>query len=174
MAREQTMIPFGATPAKPDRKGTVIYYDDFQDISDEQLSVALNYVRERKFKKLILYPLHEETVRRMDSNKRVDRFYKREQRLQDWIQQVPDTYDLGIELWEEKRKKYTPMEAAFRHITTKYAAPHFIYMSPYYSQLFASYPSFEEWITKVRLIVSEPMSSVPAKLQKYEKRWDTI
>ena len=174
MARGHAMIPFGATLAVPDRKGTVIYYDDFQETSDEQLRAALDYVRERKFKKLIFYPLHEETVRRMDGNKKVDPLYKREQRLNNWIQQLPDTYDLGMELWEGKRKKYTPIEAALRHLTTKYAAPHFIYLTPYYSHMFASYPSFEEWINKVRLIISEPMSPTPVKLQKYEKRWDTI
>lgn len=174
MARGQSMIPFGASHPKSDRKGTVIYYDDFQDVSDEQLRAALDYVRERKFKKLIFYPLNEETVSRMDANKQVDPLYKREQRLQDWMSQLPDTYDLGIELWEAKRKKYTPIEAALRHITTKYAAPHFIYMSPRYSHLFASYSSFEEWISKLRLIVSEPMPSIHPKLQKYESRWDII
>lgn len=174
MARQQTMIPFGAQEHKPDRKGTVIYYDDFQDVKNEELQAAVDYMNERKFSRLIFYPLHEETVRRMDPNKVVDPLYKRQRRLEDFIHHAPDTYHLEIEGWESKRKKYTPIEAALRHMTTKYKAPHFIYMSPQYSHHFASYPSFEEWISKVRLIVSQQPSSIHPKLQKYANRFDTI
>ena len=77
-----------------------------------------------------------------------------------------------IEGWEGKRKKYTPIEAALRHMTEKYPAPHFVYLSPEMANQFASFSSFEEWIVKVRLLLSASPGQLHPRLEKYRHRWN--
>lgn len=79
-----------------------------------------------------------------------------------------------VESWEGKRKKYTPIDAALRHLTDKYQAPHFIYMSPEMANVFASFSSFEEWIVKLRLILSSKPEQVHSRLEKFSHRWDSV
>ena len=58
--------------------------------SFEQDQVALEQAaaifEERSFAKLVLYPLHEETVKRMFKEP-VSPYYKREKQLQEWIEE---------------------------------------------------------------------------------------
>ncbi|GJM69767.1 hypothetical protein HMSSN036_19830 [Paenibacillus macerans] len=80
--RQNIQVPFGYEPPAPSRKGTVIFYDSFMRIADEDLEFAAAEAR-RAFAKLVLYPLHELTVKRM-SNEQAGPFYQREDRLHAW------------------------------------------------------------------------------------------
>ncbi|MCM3781656.1 hypothetical protein M3231_01605 [Neobacillus mesonae] len=173
MPREVYSVPYGYEPAEEESKGTMIYYDDFEGIEDSDLSNALTIAETKKFKKLVLYPIHEATVKRMIKHG-TQPFYKREDRLHDWKREQQENKMIAIEGWEGKRKKYTPMEAALRHLMEHYPAPYFLYLSPVYANLFASYSFFEEWITKIRLIINDTPRELHPNLQKYENRWDIV
>lgn len=171
MGRETYTVPYGFEPAAPERKGTVIFYDAFETTTDEELNAALEYTRRAKFTKLVLYPLHEETVRRM-SKTPVSRYYKREDRVHEWKRDQGAGF-VTVEGFEGQRKKYTPLDLALRHIAERYPAPHFLYMTPETANQFASYSSFEEWIRKIRLVLSEQPAGIHTKLEAYRHRWET-
>jgi hypothetical protein len=67
MDRISRKVPYGYEEEKDKQtgKGTLVYYDTFQDATDRQLDGAAWLAKERSFAKLVLYPLHEETARRM-------------------------------------------------------------------------------------------------------------
>ncbi|AWP27182.1 hypothetical protein [Paenibacillus sp. Cedars] len=164
MPRNLVHVPYGYEPPKPATKGTLIFYDSFEQVQ-EDLEQAVAILEERAFSKLVLYPLHEETVRRMFKEP-VSPYYKREKRLQEWVGEREDS-SVVIEAFESKRKKYTPIDTALRHLVEKYGSPHFLVLTPEVANVFASFSSFEEWIVKLRLILlSEPPYLHP-RLEKF-------
>lgn len=72
-------VPFGYEPPANREKGTLIYYDTFEDTTDEALVIAAETAKARSFARFVLYPIHEETARRM-SKAQVSAYYKREKR----------------------------------------------------------------------------------------------
>ncbi|KAA9006603.1 hypothetical protein F4V43_06575 [Paenibacillus spiritus] len=169
MRREQIHVPYGYEPPAEKRKGTLVYYDSFEDAEDAGLEKAAEEAKRRNFSRLVLYPLHEETVRRM-SKAPVSSFYRREDRLHDWKRSSGRSW-IAVEGWEGKRKKYTPVEAALRHLEERYETPLFLYLSPENANAFASYSTFEEWIKRIRLILSEAPQQVHPRLLKSAGRW---
>lgn len=170
--RQNIQVPFGYEPPAPSRKGTLIFYDSFEHISDEGLREAAEEAENRKFAKLVLYPLHEETVRRMAKDP-VSPFYRREDRLHEWRRERKGAAPaIVVEGWEGKRKKYTPIDTALRHLTGIYPAPHFMYLTPELANQFASFSSFEEWIVKIRLLLAAEPEPLHPRLVKYSHRWD--
>lgn len=173
MDRVTQKVPYGYEPPKDQPKGTLIYYDTFEQTSDEELAMAARTARVRSFARFILYPIHEETMKRMSKRTDVGPYYKREKRLVEWMEETGlDTAQ--IDAWEGKRKKYTPIEAALRHLTETLPAPHFIYLSPEMANLFVSFAQFEEWIVKIRLILSSEPNAPHPRLEQYRNRWNTV
>jgi hypothetical protein len=80
--------------------------------------------------------------------------------------------EVAIDGWEGKRKKYTPMEAALRHLTETLPTPHFLYLTPEMANAFASFSTFEEWIVKIRLILTSDSQVLHPRLEQYRHRWD--
>ncbi|AJS58833.1 hypothetical protein [Paenibacillus sp. IHBB 10380] len=173
MTRNIQTVPYGYVPPIEKRKGTLVFYDSFEHTTDDELEAALQTTMKHSFTKLVLYPLHEETLRRMSPQDEVSALYKREKRLNLWTSGL-DHSVVVMEGWESKRKKYTPIESALRHLTHMYPAPHFLYLTPEMANLFASFTSFEEWIVKIRLILSSEPVTLHPKLEKYNHRWKTI
>ncbi|WP_373232870.1 hypothetical protein [Cohnella sp.] len=165
-------VPYGYEPPVDQVKGTLIYYDSFEQTLDEELDVAAETARVRSFARFVLYPIHEETMRRMTKSP-VSPYYKREKRLYEWKQER-GREEVAIDGWEGKRKKYTPIDSALRHLTETLPAPHFIYISPEMANSFASFSSFEEWIVKIRLILSSEPSVLHPRLEKYRERWNSF
>ena len=165
-------VPFGYEPPQEDDKGTIVYYDSFEQTTDAELDLAASLVRKRLFTKLILYPLHEQTIRRM-TKQPVSPLYKREEKLFSWKQDRNLPY-VQMERLEAKRKKYTPIDSALRHLSETYPTPLFLIMSAEMANLFASYTSFEEWIVQIRLILITKPLNMHAKLMQYEHRWEVI
>ncbi len=166
-------VPFGYETPKDQPKGTLIYYDSFESTSDKELYVAADTARVRSFANFVLYPIHEETMKRMSKLTIISPYFKREKRLFEWKEECECT-EATIDGWEGKRKKYTPIEAALRHLTETLPAPHFIYLSPDMANLFASFSDFEVWIVKIRLILSSKPIDVHPRLEQYRSRWDTV
>lgn len=174
MERSVQKVPFGHVESESySGKGTLVYYDMFQDVSDLELERSVEQAKTREFAKLVLYPLHEETIRRM-WKRMIDPYYKREDRLFEWRRGREDEGKIAIENWEGKRKKYTPIEAALRYLAEKYPQPLFLYLTPETANAFASFSSFEEWIGKVRLILNEPPKEPHPRLAEYRHRWDVV
>jgi nicotinic acid mononucleotide adenylyltransferase len=170
--REPRIVPFGYEQPQASTKGTLIYYDTFEGITDGELELAASYAEQRAFAKLVLYPLHEQTVKRMTKDP-VGPYHKREDRLHAW-RRGQHRSNVAIEGWEGKRKKYTPTDSALRHLTEKYAAPHFLLLSPEMAQLLASFSSFEEWIVKLRLLLLDEPRELHPRLAQYRHRWSTV
>ncbi|MCG7409788.1 hypothetical protein MH117_20485 [Paenibacillus sp. ACRRX] len=165
-------IPYGYEPAEALSKGTLIYYDSFEHTSDIQLDLAVQQAEQRSFAKLVLYPLHEQSTKRMYAEP-VSAYYKREDRLHEW-KRDRGYHDVAIESWEGRRKKYTPVETALHHIMDTYRAPYFLYVTPDMANLLASYASFEAWIVKVRLLLSAEPDHIHPRLTQYRQRWDWV
>ncbi len=163
-------LPYGYEPPVEQRKGTLIYYDSFEHTTDEELDLAVKIAEERSFMKFVLYPLHEETVRRM-TKEPVSPFYKRDDRLHEWKRERGHQ-KVAIDSLEGKRKKYTPIDSALRHLTEAYASPHFLYVTPETANLFASFSSFETWIVKIRLLLTQEPRVLHPRLEQYRHRWD--
>ncbi|MBD2869916.1 hypothetical protein [Paenibacillus arenilitoris] len=165
-------VPFGFEPEADIRKGTIIFYDSFEHISGRELDMAASITRERSFAKLVLYPLHEQTVKRM-SKEPVSALYKREDKLFEWKKEQGGA-DIVIERLEAKRKKYTPIDAALRHLTESYPLPAFLLLTGETANQFASYSSFEEWIGKIRLILLEEPNPLHPRLERNRHRWESV
>ncbi len=172
MKRDIQNVPYGYEPPAEQRKGTLVYYDSFERTTDFELAVAAKTAADRKFTKFVLYPLHEETVRRM-TKEPVQSFYKREERLHEWKREQGQSF-ITVENLEGKRKKYTPLDSALRHITDVYPSPYFLYLTPEMANQFAAFSSFEEWIVKLRLILSAPTTNIHPRLEKFRHRWDVV
>ncbi|CAI6039404.1 hypothetical protein PAECIP112173_00950 [Paenibacillus sp. JJ-100] len=170
MSGKYTNVPFGYEPPVPSRKGTLIFYDSFEHVTDEQLERAASMMDARGFKQLVLYPLHESTVRRM-SRDAVQSYYKREDRLHAWRRDHASS-TVRVEGLEGKRKKYTPIDTALRHIQAEYPAPLFLYMTSEMANLFASFDSFTDWIKELRLIIDGHSVDMHPRLEQFQHRWE--
>mgnify|MGYP000963449703 CR=1 FL=1 len=169
MPQSNQQVPYGYEPPPAHTRGTLIYYDSFEHVSDAELEQALITMQQMNFSRLVLYPLHEQTVRRM-SKESVAPFYKREQRLQDW-KHDGDYRAVVIEGWDGKRKKYTPMEAALRTLMDHYTSPYFLLLTPDMANQFASFSIFEEWISKISLVLTEQPKRLHPRLDLCRNRW---
>lgn len=170
--RNNIQVPYGYEPPVDREKGTLVFYDSFEEMTEEELDQAVIILEQRSFAQLVLYPLHEETVRRM-TRKPVSPFYKREDALHDWRRSKGDRR-ITVEGWDGKRKKYTPMDSVLRFLTEKYPGPYFLYLTPETANAFASYSSFEEWITRIRLILAGEPVQVHPRLAKFSHRWEAV
>ncbi|MHA0858133.1 hypothetical protein [Paenibacillus sp. CMAA1364] len=169
MNRNSQSVPYGYEQPEEKRKGTLIYYDTFETTTDVELDLAVESMAHYSFQKLVLYPLHEETFRRM-VNIPIRTYHKREKELFEWKNEH-DYANVVVERWESKRKKYTPMDVALRLIAEKYKDPYFLYITPEMANLFASFSSFEEWIVKIRLLLTAEPKDLHPMLEKYQHRW---
>lgn len=172
MSETVQKMPFGYEPPKDERKGTIVYYDSFEHTTERELDLAAYIAKERLFLKLVLYPLHEQSVKRM-SKEEVSPFYKREDRLHEWKRDRGEA-NVVVERLEIKRKKYTPIDSALRHLAETYPKPLFMLITGDMANLFASYSSFEEWIVKIRLILTEEPARLHPRLIQYRHRWESI
>jgi len=173
MGRQTYRVPFGVEPAKRTTKGTLIFYDSFEHISDEQLERAAELAVARSFSQLVLYPLHEATVKRL-TGETASAFYKRDDRVHEWRRDQQIMRNVTVENWDGKRKKYTPLEAALRFMDEKYPSPLFLYLTADNANRFASFATFEEWIVKIRLVLDELPQRLHPRLTKFRHRWDTV
>lgn len=174
MARDQIKVPFGYEPPAETHKGTVLLFETFEDWTEIELHAFTRWAEERKFVRGIFYPQHEETLRRMDIPCQQP-YYARVKHLESLLEQVDTTLQLDLDKWEGKRKKYTPIDTSLKFLTDKTPGPHFVCMSDRYANLFVTYPSFKEWIKKVRLVIINQFH-VPlhGKLNEYAERWEAV
>ncbi|PQP81135.1 hypothetical protein C0Q44_22135 [Paenibacillus sp. PCH8] len=170
MSGKYASVPYGYEPPAVSRKGTLTFYDSFEHVTDEQLERAAAALDTRSFVQLVLYPLHEATVKRMTRDA-VQAYYKREDRLHDWRRNHP-TLRIRVEGLEGKRKRYTPLDTALRHITAEYPAPYFLYMTVEMANLFASFDSFKDWIKELRIIIDGQSEDLHPRLEQYRHRWE--
>ncbi|MEK4273805.1 hypothetical protein [Paenibacillus sp. FSL R7-0026] len=170
MSGKYTSVSYGYEPPAASRKGTLTFYDSFEHVTDEQLERAAATADIRSFVQLVLYPLHESTFKRM-SKGTIQAYYKREDRLHDWRREHP-TSRIRVEGLEGKRKKYTPVDSALRHITAEYPAPHFLYLTIEMANMFASFDSFKDWIKELRLIIDGSSEYLHPMLEQNRHRWE--
>ncbi|MOA11922.1 hypothetical protein D3C78_1318840 [compost metagenome] len=174
MSETVQKMPFGYEPPQNEHKGTIVFYDSFEHITERELDHAAQIASERSFAKLVLYPLHEQSVRRM-TKEPVSALYKREDRLHEWKRNRADIdVDVVIERLEAKRKKYTPIDSALRHLSETYPKPIFMLLTEETANLFASYSSFEDWIIKIRLMMLGMPNRPHERLVQYRHRWEVI
>jgi hypothetical protein len=172
MKERPQKMPFGYEAPVDQRKGTLVLYDSFEHITEQELDQAARIAKERAFAKLVFYPLHEQTVRRM-SKEPVSALYKREDRIYEWKREREDAagLDIHVERLEAKRKKYTPLDSALRHLAEAYPGPLFLLVSGETANAFASYSSFEEWIVRIRLLIMDEPVKLHSQLVAYRNRW---
>jgi hypothetical protein len=174
MAKSQIRVPFGYEPQVETVKGTVLVYETFEDWTHSEMTMLTAWAAERRFTRIVLFPQHEETLRRMGISCQIP-YYQRVKELEALIQDSKVSIPISIDVWEGKRKKYTPIDTSLHFMTDKYTAPYFVLMNDRYANLFAGYATFEEWIKKLRLVIwtrfGVPLNS---KLQNFATRWETM
>ncbi|MDD9267966.1 hypothetical protein ACFPES_13090 [Paenibacillus sp. GCM10023248] len=174
MAREQIKVPFGYEPPPQSRKGTLFIFETFEDWTEADINACTAWAEEKKFVRAIFYPQHEETLRRMEITCE-EPYYARVKHLESLLKSANTTVQLDLDTWEGKRKKYTPMDTSLHFLTDKSPGPYFLCLSDRYANQFVTYPSFKEWIRKLRLYINEqfhvPLSS---RLDEYAGRWETV
>ena len=170
MARNRIMVPFGYEPIETNIKGTIFVIDSFNNISPKHLSDILQLADERDFDKVIFYPQHEQTLKRMG----IDTLFPYHDRVKS-LERLLDSLDTevyyGIDKWEGKRKKYTPIETALAFLMEKHKGPYFLYLDLEVANKFIEFKSFEELIKKVRLIIKSDFGgTLNPKFDKYQSR----
>lgn len=175
MARQRNMVPFGYETPIQGEKGTLFVMDSFESFGENELFRLQAFAEQRSFAQVVLYPFHEETLRRMGTIN-VRSYVARIHELEYLLEENSGLILIIMEKWEGKRKKYTPIDSALNHLTEKYPAPHFVYMTGEEANRFASYPAFEVWIRKLRLFIDKKNADVPLhpELEKYHHRWEYV
>lgn len=172
--RDPQLVPYGHQPEQAAVKGTIIWMDAFADTAEDELNEMLTLADTRDFAQAVLFPHHEKTLRAIKITDS-PAYHKRVKNLQSLLEDIDPLIPVEIDRWEEKRDKYTPMEASLRFLTDKYPAPHFLYLTDRFANAFASFASFEEWIRRVRLIIRVTGPSEPhPKLLQFPNRWEAI
>lgn len=174
MARNRIMVPFGYEPIETNIKGTIFVLDSFNDINPKELERILELTDSRDFDKVIFYPQHEQTLKRMG----IDTFYPYHQRVKSLERELKDINSnvyFEVDKWEGKRKKYTPIETSIAFLTEKHKGPYFLYLNVEMANKFIEYKSFEGLIKNVRLIIkSDSSNRVSHKFDKYQSRIEII
>jgi hypothetical protein len=78
MVRQASSVPFGYVPdnEQDEARGSLWVYSSFQDYDRLQLLRVLELAAQKAMVKVVFYPLHEETLRRM-GDKEAQPFYRR-------------------------------------------------------------------------------------------------
>jgi hypothetical protein len=178
MARQVSKVPFGYESESEQQgpRGTMWVYDSFEAYSEQQFVRIMGWAKHKEMKKLVLYPLHEETLRRMGERGAAP-FYRRADGLQELLEQADTPVDTVIDRWEGRRKKYTPMDTAFRFLEEKYAGPYFVYVTLDMANMIAAFEGFELWIKKLRLCIDMKFtvaSELHPRLQSSAHRWEAV
>lgn len=178
MKKDNIKVPFGYEPPAETQKGTLIVYDDFSEPRAAELLEIYRFAEERGFVHVVFYPIHEETGRRMGLADLAP-YHRRVEGLQELLEETesqrPSGTKVTLDLWEGKRKKYTPVETALDFLTEKNRGPYFVWMTERLAGKWGSYASFPEWIRKVRLVVSPPYGNpLPPAMAQYESRWEYV
>ncbi|KEO83482.1 hypothetical protein [Tumebacillus flagellatus] len=177
MAKEKRMVEYGYDPnltADP-AKGTIIVPDAFGDWDDDRMQKLVEFAEVRSFAQIVLFPHHEKTLKSMGWPE-VPAFHKRVKELQSLVDDLPPTaVKITLDVWEEKRKKYTPLELIVRYLEEKYRPPFFLYVSDAYANAMAGFASFDELIRNLRLVIETRYGvGQHPKLAKVEHRWEQI
>jgi len=174
MAKQRKMMEYGYEPMEFDEKGTLLVLDSFEEFSQADLAKVLAVAEAKKFTKVVLFPHNEKTLRTMGATD-VPPFHKRVKHLESLIDDISTPIAIQIDPWEEKRKKYTPIELLLRYFEESYQAPFFLYVTDGYANVFATFASFGECIKKVRLLI-DPVHGIKAhpQLEKHSNRWDYV
>ncbi|MFE5322517.1 hypothetical protein ACFQ88_27940 [Paenibacillus sp. NPDC056579] len=181
MARQTSSVPYGYEPEDRSKspRGTLWIYDSFESFGMQQLAPLIGMGERKSLKKLVFYPLHEETLRRM-GERNAEPYYRRTEALEELLEQAETPLDMTIDHWEGRRKKYTPVDTAFRYLAEKYAGPHFVWVTLETANKLAGYDSFEGWIKKIRLWIDMEGSSknreaeLHPRLHAAASRWDPV
>jgi len=177
MGREPIKVPYGYQPNETQKgeRGSLWVYDSFEHFTAQELAQLLALADERAFAKIVFYPLHEETLRRMDKRLAVSPHYARAAKLESMLEETGTDLDWVIDGFEGKRKKYTPMDTAFRYLDEKYNAPHFVYVTGDMAHMLAGYDTFETWIKRLRLLIADGgRAPEHPRLQQCASRWERV
>jgi hypothetical protein len=175
LSRIQVPFGFESDNQQQGPHGCMWAYGSFEAFSLEQLQRIMDLAHRMEMKKLVLYPLHEETMKRVGET--AAPFYQRADGLEELLEQMDTTVDTVIERWEGRRKKYTPMDTSFRYLAEKFKGPYFVYVTLDMANKLAAFNDFEIWIKRLRLCIDMQLatsSKLHPKLQNTTHRWDPV
>jgi nicotinic acid mononucleotide adenylyltransferase len=174
MGRQTMQVPYGYEPPRETIRGTLFVYDSFNDFGDSDLTAIAEWAERNDFARIVLYPLHEATMRRMRIPEEQP-YHRRVRALEEAIEALAVPVPVQIDQWENKRKKYTPIDTALDTLTRHYAGPHFLCLTGEVANLFAAFSSFEGWIRKLRLVIrAEPGFAAHPRLAAWDGRWELL
>lgn len=174
MAKRSKLVDYGHKEGEAVEKGTLFVLDSFEGFEEADLAKIVELAETRRFTKIVLFPHNEKTLRTM-GEEGVSAFHARVKNLAYLADDSRSTLPIVVDKWEEKRKKYTPMELIVRYFEESYRAPYFLYLTDRYANIFSTFASFEEVIKKVRLVIDRKNGLLPtSRLDEYQNRWDYV
>ncbi|NHN32024.1 hypothetical protein [Paenibacillus agricola] len=178
MAKHTSQVPFGYEPEneREGARGSMWVYASFEGCSKQELVRIMGWAKRKEMKQLVLYPLHEETLKRM-GERGATSYYRRADGLEAWLEQIEQPVATVIDRFEGRRKKYTPMDLAFRFLEEKYEGPYFVYVTLEMANTIAAFDDFEAWIRKVRLFIDLKFSvaaNLHPRLLATAHRWESV
>lgn len=171
MAKRNVKVDYGYEDDDLIFKGTLFVIDSFENFVIGDLTKIINVADDRKFDKIIFYPLHEQTLKRMEIEV-TSKYFDRLKRLENLIIELNTDIPISINKLDGKRKRYTPIDFILSHLSEASKKPHFVYMSNKTANKFSNYSSFPKWISELRLIVNGGIAH--GNLGKFKKRIDFI
>lgn len=173
MARKNIKVDFGYQEDVT-FKGSVFIIDSFENSIEKDLNRIIKLLDERDFERVVLYPLHENTLKRMGIEVN-NKYFSRLDNLEDTLLDIKSYIPVSIDKLDGKRKKYTPIDFILNHLVEKHSKPHFLCLSKGIANKFASYSSFDNLIKNIRLIIFEDgTKGLHDKLEKNSKRIEFI
>ena len=175
MARKNIKVDFGFEMPEETVKGTLIVMDSFEQSTEEEVKRLFDLADKRGFDKVIFYPYHENTLKRMGFDG-VRPYFKRIKYLREIIDEVNNRYiPFTIDEWEGKRKKYTPIETSMNFLKEKNKGPYFLCVKSDIANKIIHYHSFENMIKDTRLMIDlHYTETLDPKYQKYKNRWELV
>lgn len=175
MARQNIRVDFGFEMPNDTTEGTLIVIDSFEQSTKEEIEKIFHLADEREFCRVVFYPQHETTLKRMDILG-VRPYHKRVKYLEELLSEADNGFiPHHLDKWEGKRKKYTPFETALSFLKEKHKGPYFLYVKSEVANKLVHYGSFEKIIKETRLFIDlHGTENLDSKWLRFKDRYEGI
>lgn len=164
--KQKMHATFGDERTMNEVKETLLFYGVFDELDEELLARIVEVAEERGSHRLVLYPFHDATLRRMGVEG-VPPYHRRVKILEEWLEEDLSDVEIDIDRWDGKRKKYTPVEASVRFIMEKHGGRLTLVLTTEMANRLVGYHSFDEISEKVGIIVFDDGGLSP-RFREYE------
>lgn len=133
-------------------KETLLCYGVFGESDEVLVDEAVSLSRDRDSFRVVFYPFHEKTLKRMGLESEMP-YHRRVKQVQGWLEEIDSDVHAEVDQWEGKRKKYTPVEASFRFIQEKHGGRIVLALTREMHAILSSYKTFESLMKDTEVVI---------------------